>query len=165
LEEARENGLFFMSIEIICLGKTKQKFIEDGITEYMKRLQSFSKVSFTVLPDIKLSGSNTIELVKKKEAEVIKKKLKPDSFLIVLDEIGKQMSSVKFASLIERTLLHKKIQIVIGGVYGLDDEIRKKANLLMGLSQMTFTHRMVRMILVEQIYRAFTILNNKQYHY
>ncbi|PID28115.1 MAG: hypothetical protein CSB55_06280 [Candidatus Cloacimonadota bacterium] len=154
-----------MSIEIICLGKTKQKFIEDGINEYMKRLRNFSKVSFTVLSDVKLSGSNTIEIVKKKEALLIEKKLKPDNFLIALDENGKQMNSVKFASFLEKTLRHQKIQIVIGGVYGIDETIKKKADLLSGLSEMTFTHRMARLILIEQIYRAFTILNNKSYHY
>lgn len=156
-----------MRIRIICPGKTKQKFITAGIAEYQKRLGPFCKFEMIETADVKLTSSNNIELVKEKEAEIIVKHLKQkgDNLLVVLDEIGKQKSSVEFSSFLESHLGKNDIDFVIGGVYGLSDSIRKRADLLLGLSRMTFTHRMIRMLLVEQIYRGFCILHGKKYHY
>ncbi len=154
-----------MNIRIICPGKTKQKFIEDGIAEYTKRLSTFCKLEIIETADVKLSSSNNIEIVKQKEAEIIGKYLKNDHYLIALDEKGKQFSSVDFAGFIDSYKGLRNIDFLIGGVYGLAEDLRKSADLLLGFSKMTFTHRMIRMLLVEQIYRSFCILNGKKYHY
>jgi 23S rRNA (pseudouridine1915-N3)-methyltransferase len=154
-----------MKIRIICPGKTKQKFIEEGIAEYTKRLTAFCKLEFIETADVKLSSSNNIDIVKEKEAEIIGKYLKNDNYLIALDEKGKHFSSVDFAGFIDNYKGIRNIDFLIGGVYGLADELRQRADLLLSFSQMTFTHRMIRMLLVEQIYRSFCILNGKKYHY
>lgn len=154
-----------MKIRIICPGKTKQKFIEEGIAEYTKRLTAFCKLEIIETADVKLSSSNNIEIVKEKEAEIIGKYLKNDNFLIALDEKGKQYGSIDFAGFIDSYKGIRNIDFLIGGVYGLAEELRQKADLLLSFSKMTFTHRMIRMLLVEQIYRSFCILNGKKYHY
>lgn len=154
-----------MNIRIICPGKTKQKFIEDGIAEYTKRLSAFCKLEIIETADVKLSSSNNIEIVKQKEAEIIGKYLKTDHYLIGLDENGKQFTSRDFAGFIDSYQGIRNIDFIIGGVYGLADELRQRADLLLSFSQMTFTHRMIRMLLVEQLYRSFCILNGKKYHY
>lgn len=155
-----------MKIKIICLGKTKQKFIEEGIKEYQKRLTKYIKLDWQILPDVKLTGSKTIEIVKDQEAAILEKKLPVSSILIVLDENGKEFSSEKFAKYIENKLhFGKDIVFVIGGVYGLSNKIIKKADLVLSFSRFTFTHQMIRFLLIEQLYRLFTIIKGKKYHY
>jgi len=155
-----------MKIRIICLGKTKQKFIEEGIKEYQKRISKYFKLDWQILPDVKLSGNNTIENVKDQEAEIILKKLSIYSFIIVLDETGEEFSSVKIANFLENKLnTEKDIIFIVGGVYGLSIRILKKANIVLSFSRFTFTHQMIRLLLLEQLYRSFTIINNKKYHY
>jgi len=153
-------------MKIICLGKTKQKFIKDGIDEYQKRISKYVKLDWLILPDVKLTGNNTIENIKEQEAEIIIKKLPMSSFIIVLDETGKEFSSVKIAKFIENKLNTKKEVIyIIGGVYGLSNKILTKADLVLSFSRFTFTHQMIRLLLLEQLYRSFTIIKNKKYHY
>lgn len=155
-----------MKIKIICLGKTKQKFIEDGIKEYQKRLSKYIKLEWLILPDIKLTSCNTIEIVKELEAEIIEKKLPESSFIIVLDENGKEFSSEEIAKFLDDKLITgRNIVFVIGGVYGLSNRILKRANIILSFSRFTFTHQMIRLLLVEQLYRSFTIIKNKKYHY
>ncbi len=154
-----------MNIRVICPGKTKQKFIANGIAEYTKRLGPFCKFEIIETADVKLSSSNNIDIVKEKEAQIIDKYLKQSNYLIALDQYGKQMTSEEFAGFIDNSMGKINIDFIIGGVYGLSDQLRKRANLLLSFSKMTFTHRMIRMLLVEQIYRAFTIINGKKYHY
>ncbi len=154
-----------MNIRIICPGKTKQKFIEEGIAEYTKRLSAFCKLEIIETADVKLSSANTIEIVKQKEAEIIGKYLKKDNYIVALDEHGKLYSSVSFAGFIDNYQGRRNIDFLIGGVYGLAEEIRQRADLLLSFSKMTFTHRMIRMLLVEQIYRSFCIIKGKKYHY
>ncbi len=150
-----------MNIRIISPGKTKQRFIQDGIDEYMKRLKPFAKIDWIATPDQALRKTNTIEIVKQTEAEHILKRIEP-GFTIALDEHGKEMTSPELADLLSK---HDRIQFVIGGVYGMSDEVRKKSDLVLSFSRFTMTHQMIRLVLVEQIYRAFTILQNKKYHY
>ncbi len=153
-----------MRISIICLGKSKKKYVELGITEYLKRIPNFYNMEIIELPDIKLTKTNSIEIVKKKEADIIRKHLNTGDFIIALDEKGKQFTSVEFSSYFDK-LSGKNLVFIIGGVYGLDLEIKKKADLLLSFSKFTFTHQMIRFLLVEQIYRAFTIIKHKKYHY
>lgn len=155
-----------MNIKIICLGKTKQDFIKSGIDEYQKRIGRFGKLTWKILPDIKLSGSNTVEIVKASEAEIIRKNLNPRDFIIALDEYGKQFGSIDLTKKLENiSVSGKGIVFIIGGVYGLDKSIIQQADLRLSFSKLTFTHQMIRLMLSEQIYRAFTILHNKKYHY
>ena len=155
-----------MKIKIICLGKTKQKFIEEGIKEYQKRISKYIKLEWQILPDIKLTSSKTIEIVKDQEAVILEKHLPTSSITIVLDEKGNEFSSEKFAKYLEDKLLFgKDIIFVIGGVYGLSKRIVQKADLVLSFSRFTFTHQMIRFLLTEQIYRSFTIIKGKKYHY
>ncbi|MCK4696474.1 MAG: 23S rRNA (pseudouridine(1915)-N(3))-methyltransferase RlmH [Candidatus Cloacimonetes bacterium] len=154
-----------MKIRILCVGKSKQKFIEEGVQEYLKRISKFISIRFEILPDVKLTKTNTIKIVKNKEAEIIEKHLSAKDFTIALDENGSQFSSQEFSELIKKNICSKKIVFIIGGVYGLSEKILRKADLKLSFSKFTFTHQMIRMILTEQIYRAFTIIQGKKYHY
>ncbi len=154
-----------MHIRIICPGKTKDNYLNDGIKEYLKRLSAWVKVEFVQIADVKLSNSNTVALVKSKEAEIIKKHLNPRNFTIALDEVGKNISTVDLSKKIEMQMGDKNIDFIIGGVYGLDKSIREQANFVLSFSKMTFTHQMIRLILVEQLYRCFAVIKNKKYHY
>jgi len=153
-----------MGIRILCLGRSKQGFINDGINEYLKRMSSYTKIDFIELPDVKLTSSTNIEIVKNKEADIIEKYLKDRDYLVVLDEHGQQMGSKIFSNFLDAKI-SKNIIFLIGGVYGLSERIINKADYKLSFSKMTFTHQMIRLILAEQIYRAYTIMKGKKYHY
>ncbi len=153
-----------MNINILCPGKTKQGYIKDGIKEYLKRLKLFANVQLLELPDVKLTSTNNIDIVKEKEAEIIRKRIPENCFLIALDERGEQFDSVGFANLINRTE-NSNIVFLTGGVYGLSSDLIKKSDIRLSFSKMTFTHQMIRLILLEQVYRAFTITAGRKYHY
>jgi 23S rRNA (pseudouridine1915-N3)-methyltransferase len=152
-------------MKILCVGKTKQSFIEAGIKEYEKRLRLYNPVQWQIVPDVKLTKSNTVEQVKAQEAEIISKALSPRDVVVVLDERGQQFDSVDFARKLESLQVQGPLVFIIGGVYGLDASLRNRADLVLGFSQFTFTHQMIRLLLVEQLYRAYTILQGKTYHY
>lgn len=152
-------------MKILCVGKTKQSFIEAGIKEYEKRLRLYNPVQWQIVPDVKLTKSNTVEQVKAQEAEIISKALSPRDVVVVLDERGQQFGSVDFARKLESLQVQGPLVFIIGGVYGLDASLRNRADLVLGFSQFTFTHQMIRLLLVEQLYRAYTILQGKTYHY
>ncbi|MDP8231597.1 MAG: 23S rRNA (pseudouridine(1915)-N(3))-methyltransferase RlmH [Candidatus Zophobacter franzmannii] len=154
-----------MQIRIICPGKTKDNYLNVGIEEYIKRVSPWVKVTFLQIPDVKLSNSNNVAQVKSKEAEIIFKHLNPSNYTIALDEIGELLSTKKLTNIFLKNMGEKNIDFVIGGVYGLDKSVRDKVHLVLSFSRMTFTHQMIRLILTEQIYRCFTIMNNKKYHY
>ena len=151
-------------ITILTVGKTKQDWIIKGIEEYNKRLSKFTKISWKTVSDIKLTPSINKSIVKEKEGEIILKKLKNySSYKVLLDENGKNLSSVEFADFISKK--NFDITFIIGGVYGVAEKVKDRADMLLSFSKMTFTHQMIRLILAEQIYRAFTILKEKKYHY
>jgi 23S rRNA (pseudouridine1915-N3)-methyltransferase len=152
-------------MKILCVGKTKQSFIEAGIKEYEKRLRLYNPVQWQIVPDVKLTKSNTVEQVKAQEAEIISKALSPRDVVVLLDERGQQFGSVDFARKLESLQVQGPLVFIIGGVYGLDASLRNRADLVLGFSQFTFTHQMIRLLLVEQLYRAYTILQGKTYHY
>lgn len=148
------------------MGKTKQGFINDAIAEYQKRLSTYIKPQIIELADVKLSGTNNIAQVKSKEADKIFKSISENDFVIALDEIGQELTSRKFAGYLEKGFTQSKnFVFLIGGVYGLDKSILKRSDLILSFSRFTFTHQMIRFILIEQIYRAFTIMKGKKYHY
>lgn len=153
-----------MKIEIWWIGKTFQDFTKKGYDEFLKRIQKFNAIQIEEIAEIK--NQNNPKILKNLEAEKILAKLKPDDFLILLDEKGKQFSSVEFADFISKkeNQSTKKIIFLIGGAFGFDDKIYDRANEKISLSKMTFSHQLIRLIFMEQLYRAFTIMNNFPYH-
>lgn len=153
-----------MKIEIWWIGKTFQDFTQKGYAEFLKRIQKFNATEIIEIADIK--GQNNPKILKNLEAEKILAKLKPDDYLILLDEKGKYFSSVEFADFIQKKENQsiKKLVFLIGGAYGFDDKIYERANDKISLSKMTFSHQLIRLIFMEQLYRAYTIIHNFPYH-
>lgn len=153
-----------MKIEIWWIGKTFQDFTKKGYDEFLKRIQKFTSVELVEIADIK--GQTNPKSIKNLEAEKILSKLKSDDFLILLDEKGKQFSSVEFADFIQQkdNQSVKKIIFLIGGAYGFDDKIYERANAQLSLSKMTYSHQLIRLIFMEQLYRAYTIIHGFPYH-
>lgn len=159
-----------MKITIIQIGKTKQSYFQQSEAEYLKRLQPHAQLNIVTLKEASApydQNESTRNLAKQKEALDLLKHLPKDTFLIALDEHGKTFSSQAFSQLIlkNRDFEGANITFIIGGPFGLADQIVKKAHLKLSFSPMTFTHEMIRTILLEQIYRAFTIITGKKYHY
>ncbi len=158
-----------MRVSIVCVGKLKEKYLKDACLEYIKRINRFCSIDIIEISDEKapekLSASQEQE-IKAKETNKILSKIRPNSFLIVLDLQGKQLSSVEFSKRIESCMLSgsSDITFVIGGSLGLDMSVLKGNDLSICLSEMTFPHQLVRVILLEQIFRAFKIINGETYH-
>lgn len=158
-----------MNIDIICVGKIKEKYLCDAINEYSKRLSRYCKLSIIECKDEKTPDGESDALdekIKITEGERILKSIDDNAFIIVLDLKGKELSSPDFAKHISKIGIDgiSKIQFIIGGSLGLSDNVRTKANLLLKFSEMTFPHQLMRVILLEQIYRAYRIINNEPYH-
>ena len=158
-----------MRIRIIAVGKIKDKYLEIGINEYVKKISRFADVEIVELKDQPIyneKSSEEIEMAKRKEGEAILKYLKDGDYLINLDLNKKEMKSEEFAEFLSAKSQYSGsfITFAIGGSYGLSDEVKKRANDSISLSKMTFLHGMTRLIILEQIYRAYKILNNEVYH-
>ena len=153
-----------MKIEIWWIGKTFQDFTQKGYTVFLKRIEKFGSINVVEFAEVK--GQANPKIVKNMEAEKILVKLKPDDFLILLDEKGKSFSSVEFADFIQKKENQsvKKLIFLIGGAYGFDEKVYARANDKLSLSSMTFSHQLIRLIFMEQLYRAYTIMNNFPYH-
>lgn len=142
-------------IKIICVGKIKEAFYRDAIGEYMKRLSKYHKVEI-----IEVADSNIRE-----EKELILKRLDKKDYIFTLEIEGRENTSIEFANLIDKTLINNSnITFIIGGSDGLDDEVKNLSNYKLSFSKMTFPHQLFRVILLEQIYRSFKIINNESYH-
>lgn len=152
-----------ININIICIGKIKESFYRDAVAEYAKRLTRFCKFNVVELAESRLEGSDT-QKVKVCEGKSILSKLK--GFVIVLDLGGKMLSSVELADKIDSLMCEgvSEISFVIGGSYGLSDEVKQKADMVLCFGKMTYPHQLMRVILTEQIYRAFMINSNSEYH-
>ena len=158
-----------MKIKIYCIGKIKEPFLQDGISEYLKRLQPYAKTEVVEVNDCKVSDKPKeaeISKVKSEECDKVLKLVKPGEFLIGLDLNRKEFTSEEFADFISKKMVEggSNISFVIGGSYGLSDALKQRCNSFVTLSKMTFLHQMTRLILLEQIYRAFKILNHEVYH-
>lgn len=158
-----------MNIEILCVGKIKEKYLEDAIREYSKRLSRYCKLKITELKDEKtVDGQSELldEKVKALEGERIVKNIRDSAFVIVLDLKGSQIDSVAFSGRLNNLMIEGKsdIQFIIGGSLGLSVEVVNRADWLLKCSEMTFPHQLMRVILLEQIYRAFRIINHEPYH-
>lgn len=159
-----------ININIICVGKLKEDYLKNAISEYSKRLSKYSNLNIIELQDEKLPNkiNDTIkEEIKKKEGEKIISQIKKDSYTMVLDLKGKEMTSEEFSKKIDNIGVSgfSTINFIIGGTLGLSNEVLEKANELVSFSKMTFPHQLIRVFLLEQIFRAFKISNNETYHW
>ncbi|MBS6603406.1 MAG: 23S rRNA (pseudouridine(1915)-N(3))-methyltransferase RlmH [Brachyspira sp.] len=155
-----------MKIKIIALGKIKEKFLKDGIEEFMKRLTPYASVEIIEISPVEIKDENLIQRALDEEADKILSHIKPQSYLITMEINGKQFSSEEFAEKIT-TLTNSgesEIIFVIGSSCGISAKVSARANLKMSMSKMTFLHQFARLILVEQIYRAFKIIKGETYH-
>mgnify|MGYP000038949272 FL=1 len=155
-------------INIVCVGKIKEKFFRDAIEEYSKRLSRFCSLTITEVADEKIpekSNENIEEAIKQKEGINILNHIKKDSYVIALELKGTELDSVQFSQEIEKiSNLNSNITFVIGGSLGLSKDVLNRSNQQVCFSKMTFPHQLIRIFLVEQIYRAFKIANNETYH-
>ncbi len=154
-------------IKLLAIGKTDSTHLQELISEYEQRLKHYIKFELDIIPDIKNVKNLSEVQQKEKEGEAILKRLQPTDILVLLDEHGKQHTSIEFSNYLQKKMNAgiKRMVIVIGGPYGFSEEIYQKAQGKLSLSKMTFSHQMVRLFIVEQIYRAFTILKNEPYHH
>lgn len=156
-----------MKAELWVIGNTSFPYLKEGTAIYEKRLKHYLPFEYSIIPDIKNAKNRTNEQLKEKEGELILKKLDKGDWLILLDEGGKEFSSLKFAKYMESMLQqsHKRMIFLVGGAYGFSSDVYQRANAKMSLSKMTFSHQMVRLFVLEQLYRAMTILRNQPYHH
>lgn len=155
-----------MKIKIIALGKIKEKFLKDGIDEFLKRLMPYVSFEITELSPIEIKDENLIERALDEEGENILSRIKPHDFVVTMEINGRQFSSEEFAAKIEELTNegYGEIVFVIGSSCGISKNVSARANLKMSMSKMTFLHQFARLILVEQIYRAFKIIKGEKYH-
>ncbi|MFW6246395.1 MAG: 23S rRNA (pseudouridine(1915)-N(3))-methyltransferase RlmH [Tangfeifania sp.] len=156
-----------MKVTLLVVGKTDEPYINEGIERYTKRLKHYVDFKLEVIPDIKKTKNTTTELQKIKEGELILSKWTPAKEFHLSDEKGKMFTSREFAGFLEKKMLSglKELVFVIGGPYGFSDEVYRKAGSKISLSRMTFSHQLARLLLAEQLYRAFTILKGEPYHH
>lgn len=156
-----------MNIRLLAIGKTDNKSLQSLIDEYTKRLSFYIKFNLEVIPDIKNVKNLSEAQQKEKEGELILSKISATDQLILLDENGSTFSSVAFSDYLQKKMNAgiKTLVFVIGGPYGFSEEVYKKAQGKVSLSEMTFSHQMVRLFVIEQLYRGFTILKNEPYHH
>jgi len=156
-----------MKITLLVVGKTEDKYLIEGIDKYLNRLKHYIGFNLMVIPDLKNTKNLTEAQQKSKEAELILKQVNNSDLLILMDEKGKKYSSVAFANYLNKQMIGsiQHMVFVIGGPYGFDESVYKRANGSISLSDMTFSHQMVRLFFVEQLYRAFSILKGEPYHH
>lgn len=156
-----------MQIKLIAIGKTDDTSLKSLIHTYDKRLQFYTRFDLELLPDIKKVKNLSEQQQKEKEGELILSKISSSDDLWILDERGKQYKSVEFSGALQKKMNAgtKRLVFVIGGPYGFSEAIYQRANGKLALSKMTFSHQMIRLFVVEQLYRAFTILRNEPYHH
>ncbi len=156
-----------MNIKLLAIGKTDDKNLQALIEQYQKRLSFYVKFDLEIIPDIKNVKKLSEKEQKEKEGELILSKISLSDLLVLLDENGKTFSSISFSEYLQKKMNAgiKTLVFVIGGPYGFSDSVYQKANEKVSLSSMTFSHQMVRLFVIEQIYRAFTILRNEPYHH
>ena len=156
-----------LKIKLITIGKTDDTALNGLINTYISRLKHYIKFEFHIIPDIKNRKRLRFEEQKVKEGELLLKEIEKSDFVILLDEKAKEYTSVSFSKFLSKKMLSgvKQIVFIIGGPYGFSEDIYKRANQKISLSKMTFSHQMVRLFFVEQLYRGFTILKNEPYHH
>lgn len=156
-----------MKITLLTVGKTDKDWVKQGIDIYASRMKHYFPFSIVEIPELKNASSLSQEQIKTKEGELILKNIKPGDDVILLDERGREFSSMEFAKVLQDKISYtgKDIVFVIGGAYGFAEVVKQRGNSKISLSRMTFSHQMVRAIFVEQLYRAFTIMKGEPYHH
>lgn len=156
-----------MKFTLLVVGRTVEKHYITAINDYVKRTKHYVSFDMEVIPELKNTKSLSMEQQKEKEGEAILKALQPGDVVVLLDEHGKEFRSIEFANWIERKMhtVNKRLVFIIGGPYGFSPSVYQAAQEKISLSKMTFSHQMIRLIFVEQLYRAMTILNNGPYHH
>ena len=148
-------------IRIICVGKLKEKYFQDALLEYQKRLSKYTKLELIELQDY----DGDISTILKKESEQILKYINDKSYIITLEIEGQELDSVEFSKKIDNVLIsNSDITFIVGGSYGLSDDVKNRSNYKLSFSKMTFPHQLFRVMLLEQIYRSYRIINNESYH-
>ena len=157
-----------MKVTLICVGKVKEKFYRDAIKEYEKRLGAYIKLNTIEINDekVKVENDSEIALAMEKDGNNILSKMKDTQYVITLEILGKSISSEQFAAKIDNLMLTGKsdVVLVIGGSYGLSDSVKKRSDYALSFSKMTFPHQMMRVVLLEQVYRAYRIITGASYH-
>lgn len=156
-----------MKIELIAIGRTQSKYLLDGISNYTKRIGHYISFTLTELPDLKSTASISVAQQKFQEGQRLLAAFQPSDCVILLDERGKEFTSREFSDFIDKKMVSglKRLVFVVGGPYGFSDDVYKRADGKISLSRMTFSHEMVRLFFVEQIYRAMTIMRGEPYHH
>ncbi len=156
-----------MKLTLLCMGRTREGFIREGIEKYSRYLKHYADLEIRELKEEKIQDLKQAPAIRKKEAERIFKAAPPGALLISLDERGEEYTSHEFAAWMKTALESgvREIVFVIGGALGLDEQVTAKAKKVLALSRWTFTHEMARLVLLEQLYRSFTIITGKTYHY
>ena len=154
-----------MKVEFLFVGKLSAKYLQEGIDVYLKRLNYYLPSTVIVLPSSSVKGNKKVAI--KEEGVSLLKKISPNDFVVLLDETGKEFSSTQLSVLMNKSMVNavSKMVFVTGGPYGINEDITARANLVLSFSKFTFTHEMIRLFLLEQVYRAMTILNNEPYHH
>jgi 23S rRNA (pseudouridine1915-N3)-methyltransferase len=155
-----------MRLELLLSGKTKPGFIEEGMDEYIKRIGKYISLKVKVLPDVKSPGKAAGSLIREREGLIILKQLKPGDYVILLDQRGTGFTSDGFAEFLRDRQIHATagLKFVIGGAGGFSEEVYRRKDMMLSLSSMTYSHQLVRLIFLEQLYRALTIIHNEPYH-
>ncbi|HEX5554769.1 MAG TPA: 23S rRNA (pseudouridine(1915)-N(3))-methyltransferase RlmH [Chitinophagaceae bacterium] len=156
-----------MKVQLWAFGKEKETYIREGMQMFSQRLQHYCEFDLKILNAGKNTATLPPEELKKKEAKILLSILEPQHVLIALDERGREMTTLQFADLLEKhqMLASRTLVFLIGGAYGLDESVMLKARNILALSKLTFPHQLVRLIMAEQIYRGFTLLNHEKYHH
>lgn len=156
-----------MKISFWAIGKSHESYVKEGVEEFTKRISKYFSVDWNIIPVPKNAGMLSEMDLKKREAETVLQWLKPDHYLVALDEKGKQFTSIEVSNFLQQRAIDrsKTIVFLIGGAFGLDESLLKAAQLKWSLSHLTFPHQLVRLILAEQVYRACSILQNEKYHH
>lgn len=156
-----------MKITLLAIGKTNAKYLQEGIEQYIKRLSHYIPFEFKILPDVKTTKGLTQEKQKEMEGQMFLNCIQSGDVIVLLDEKGKEMTSREFSVYLDKKMatVAKNLIFVIGGPYGFSQEMYNRANEKLSLSKMTFSHEMIRLFFIEQIYRAMTILKGEPYHH
>jgi 23S rRNA (pseudouridine1915-N3)-methyltransferase len=156
-----------VKLTIICMGRTRERFIQDGIEKYLRYLKPYAPAELKVLREEKVEDLRDAPRIRKREAAKITKALSLGAYVVALDERGREFTSHEFAAFMDKALEKgtREISFVLGGAMGLDESVTGKADTVLALSRWTLTHEMARLVLLEQLYRAFTIIKGKTYHY
>lgn len=156
-----------MKITLLLIGKTTEAYLDQGIQLYTERLKHYISFQTQIIPDLKNSKNLSIDQQKQKEGELILKEISNTDYVVLLDERGKHFSSIEFSAFLQKSMNQSvsRMVLVVGGPYGVHEDVKKRASQTLSFSNMTFSHQMIRLFVTEQLYRAFTILKNEPYHH